>query len=92
MKIRWTLAALRDLEASHSYLIDDQPAAADKTVEKILAGIQNLTQHPEMGRPGRVRGTRELVVLPFVVAYRNVHEVVEIVAIIHGARRWPGSL
>ena len=91
MTIRWTPTALRDLESLHAYISDDKPAAADATVDKILRGIEALAHNPGMGRSGRVRGTRELVVSLFVVAYRIQHGAVEIVAIIHGARRWPDS-
>ncbi len=91
MTIRWTPTALSDLESLHAYISGDKPAAADARVDKILEGIQGLTRNPGMGRSGRVRGTRELVVTPFVVAYKIQHGAVEIVAIIHGARRWPDS-
>jgi addiction module RelE/StbE family toxin len=91
MTIRWTPTALADLESLHAYISDDQAAAAHRTVDRILNGIDALAQHPEMGRPGRVSGTRELVVPPLVVAYKVRHGAVEIMAIIHGARRWPDS-
>lgn len=46
--------------------------------------------NPALGRPGRVAGTRELVLpkTPYVVAYR-IMEAVEILAVMHGAREWP---
>jgi toxin ParE1/3/4 len=49
--------------------------------------------HPYLGRPGRVANTRELVVTstPFIVAYRVVSDRIEILAVFHGARRWPDS-
>jgi toxin ParE1/3/4 len=89
MTVRWTPTALRDLESLHACIRDDNPAAADAFVGKILAGIGALTQHPEMGRTGRLAATRELAVHPFVLAYRLRRGIVEILAIIHGARRWP---
>jgi len=91
MIIRWTQTALSDLESLHAYISRDNPTAADAEVEKILAGIEALSQHPEMGRGGRVPGTRELVAPPFVIAYRVRRTAVDILAIIHGARRWPDS-
>ena len=89
MAIRWTITSLTDLESLHDYISDDNPAAVGATAESILAGIAALGQHPEMGRMGRVRGTRELVIAPYVVAYRIHRKAIEIVAILHGARRWP---
>jgi toxin ParE1/3/4 len=92
MTIRWTPTALRDLRSLEAYIAEDAPDAAAATVEKILSGIEALKRHPEMGRKGRVAGTRELVVPPYVVAYRAVKACIEILAVIHGARRWPNSL
>jgi toxin ParE1/3/4 len=91
MTIRWTTTALRDLEALHAYIADDSDQAAAAMVEKILAGLEALQRFPEMGRRGRVAGTRELVIAPFVLAYRAKKAAIEVVAIIHGARRWPDA-
>jgi toxin ParE1/3/4 len=91
MIIRWTPTALRDLESLHGYVAEDKPRAAAATVERILSGIDALSRHPEMGRRGRVAGTRELIVAPYIVAYRMSRGTAAIVAIIHAARRWPDS-
>jgi toxin ParE1/3/4 len=91
MIVRWTPTALRDLESLHEYIREDRPSAAATTVERILSGIEALSRHPEMGRKGRVAGTRELVVSPYIIAHRIKRDALEIVAIIHGARRWPDS-
>jgi toxin ParE1/3/4 len=50
-----------------------------------------LSRYPEMGRAGRVTGTRELIVFPYLIAYRLKGGAIEIVAILHGSRRWPDS-
>jgi toxin ParE1/3/4 len=91
MTVRWTPTALRDLDSLHSYIADDNTAAALAVLETVVAGIDALARHPEMGRKGRVAGTRELVIAPYVVAYRAGKTAIEILAIIHGARRWPDS-
>jgi plasmid stabilization system protein ParE len=83
MMVRWTPTALRDLGSLH-----DSAAA---TVELSLSGLAALARHPEMGRKGRVAGTRELIVAPCIVVYRITRGAIEIVAIIHAARRWPDS-
>lgn len=92
MTVRWTPTALRDLESLHSYIAEDNATAAGAKVDALVAGISALAKHPEMGRKGRVPGTRELVMAPFVVAYRAHCSTIEVLAIIHGARRWPESL
>ncbi len=89
MMVRWTPTALRDLDSVHAYIGNDNLAAADTIVDRILAGIEALSLHPEMGRIGRVAATRELVLPPMVVAYRLRRGALEILAIIHGACRWP---
>jgi len=91
MTVRWTPTSLRDLGALHSYISEDNAVAAIEVVETLLTGIGALTRNPEMGRRGRVAGSRELVIAPYVIAYRSRKTVIEILAIIHGARRWPDS-
>lgn len=82
---------MRDLESLHTHIADDNPGAAAVAVEAVVAGIEALTRHPEMGRKGRVARTRELVMAPYVIAYRVRKTAIDILAIIHGSRRWPDS-
>ena len=89
MIIRWTPTALRDLESLHEYVAEDSLPAAAATVEKILSGIEALSRHPDMGRKGRGPGTRELMITPYIVAYRTKGTALDVVAIIHAARHWP---
>ena len=91
MTVRWTPTALQGLESLYSYIPDDNITAASTVLETVVAGIAALARHPEMGRKGRVAGTRELIIAPYVVGYRARKTVIDILAIIHGARRWPDS-
>jgi toxin ParE1/3/4 len=92
MIIRWSPTALRDVEALHDYIALDNENAAAKEVERILDALDALVRHPDMGRKGRVPGTRELVASPFVIAYRVRAGGIELAAIIHGSRKWPEAL
>ena len=92
MIVRWTQDALRDLESIHSYISNDNPDAAPVVIGRVVAAAEALGRHPELGRAGRVHGTRELVVAPYIIAYEIHKSAVEITAIIHGARQWPDSL
>lgn len=92
MKVHWTTTALRDLAALHEYIALDNVDAAIATTETMVNGIQTLARHPEMGRKGRISGTCELVFAPFIAVYRVRRERVELVAIIHGSRKWPDFL
>jgi len=94
LRTRWTRPALGDLEAIGDFVARDNPAAAGRLVTRIVEAIETLCDHPHLGRPGRVAGTRELAIAetPYVVPYRVVDDGVEILAVIHGARRWPDRL
>ncbi|MBI2067187.1 MAG: type II toxin-antitoxin system RelE/ParE family toxin [Deltaproteobacteria bacterium] len=94
MKIIWTKLAVQDLQQVRDYIETDRVDAADTVIEKIAKAVENLDSYQNLGRPGRVKGTRELVVVgtPFLVPYRIKKGRIEILAVIHGARRWPESL
>jgi toxin ParE1/3/4 len=89
MTVRWTITSLRDLDSLHSFISEDSPTAALAVVETLLKGIAALTRNPQMGRTGRVAGSRELVIAPYVIAYRCRKSVIEVLGIMHGSRRWP---
>ena len=56
-----------------------------------MVSVAQLAAHPHMGRPGRVPGTRELVVTRFryILPYRVREQSVEILRVFHTARKWP---
>lgn len=93
MRLRWTAPALRDLEAIGDHIARENPAAAARIVTAILDEADKLATFPGMGRPGRVPGTRELVVAgtAFIAPYRVLDAAVEVLAVFHGSRRWPGG-
>lgn len=86
--------AADDLKSAHGYLSEHAPARADALVDRLLAGIDVLEQYPNLGRPGRLDGTRELVITgtPFIVFYRLRKNQVEILGVLHAARKWPDAL
>lgn len=94
MKLAWTRIALADLDSAYEYVVDDNPAAAARIIERIRKALEAAGRHPEIGRPGRVQGTRELIIpgTPFIVAYRAKANRIEVLSVIHGARRWPEAL
>jgi len=88
----WSPEAIDDLASLRSFIAEDNPAAAQRVVLNILHNIEALLfKHPEMGRPGRVPGTRELVIpkTPFIVPYRVQGNTIQVLRIYHTARRWP---
>ena len=94
MRIVWAPEAQEDLQALYDYIANDDPAAARAVVDRILTLIEaHLPATPNIGRPGRIEGTRELVVFgtPFIMPYRVDEESVEILRVYHAARRWPSG-
>ena len=81
----------RAREAAIDYIARDKPAAALSQLDAIQRQVKILTDHPEIGRPGRVDGTRELVIsrTPFILVCRIDDAAVRILHFLHGARQWP---
>jgi toxin ParE1/3/4 len=91
MEVVWRQVALNSLERARAYIAQDNPAAAERVREQILNAVRDLADMPNMGRPGRVEGTRELVVAgtPYIVAYTVLDNQVAIIAVQHSAQKWP---
>lgn len=91
MKIRWVRLALTDLDEAAAFISQENPEAAKRAVKRIRDAARLLSDQPNAGRPGRVHGTRELVIAdtPFILPYRVVRNTVQILRVLHGARRWP---
>lgn len=91
MRVKWLEVALDSLIAEAEYISQESPAAADRTVVAILSAVEILKRFPASGRPGRVAGTRELVVsgTPYIVPYRVREDTVELLLVFHAARKWP---
>jgi addiction module RelE/StbE family toxin len=91
MKVIWLRRALWHLSAIRRYISEDNPDAALAMLQRIYESANRLEIFPEIGRPGRVPGTRELPIVnsPYIVVYQIGHENVEILAVFHSARRWP---
>lgn len=91
MIAQWLDDAVRDLQALRHYIAKDNPIAANRIAKKILATITVLLEQPNIGRPGRVSGTRELIIsgTPYVVPYRVKNNTIEILRVFHEAMQWP---
>jgi addiction module RelE/StbE family toxin len=94
VRAEWLRAALENLNAVAEYISRDSPVAAARTVAAIVNAVENLKRFPASGRPGRVSGTRELVVsgTPCIVPYRVRGDVVQLIRVFHAARKWPSQL
>lgn len=91
MILVWLPMAIEERFEQLDYIAQDNPLAAITQDEEIEQQASLLVEQPEMGRVGRVKGTRELVIThtPFIAIYRIKDERIEILRFLHGAQKWP---
>jgi addiction module RelE/StbE family toxin len=91
MNIRWSPEAAIDFAGIVEYIRTQNPSAADRIARSIYDSVTSLESFPQRGRPGRVEGTRELILapLPFIVVYRIKQNCIEAARVLHGSQRWP---
>ena len=92
MNVAWSREAIDDFARLRSYISENDASAAQRVALYILHQVELvLTDNPEIGRIGRVAGTRELFIpkTPFIVPYRVNGHTLEILRIYHIAQRWP---
>jgi addiction module RelE/StbE family toxin len=94
LRLEWSVFALEDRGGIFDYIEEDSPRAAVVVDDRIRTQVRQLLQFPETGRPGRVEGTRELVIsrTPYIAAYRITGTTVRILRVLHGAQQWPEEM
>ena len=94
MTIVWSARAIGHLAHLRAHIARDNPKAATRIAGILLAAVERLAELPNLGRPGRVVGTRELVVpgTPYVIPYRLREGRLEIIAVFHTRQKWPRQL
>lgn len=94
MTVVWSRRAIRHLVYLRKYIENDSEQNARLVANRILKAVELILSHPEIGRSGRVVGTRELVVpdTPYVIPYRIRRERLELIAVFHGRQKWPAKL
>jgi len=90
----WSPRAVAHLAALRAHVTRDSPRVAQRIAQILLAAAERLTEFPNLGRPGRIQGTRECVVpgTPYVMPYRVRGERLEVIAVFHGRQKWPPRL
>ncbi len=93
MKLVWTEPARQDLREIFTYITEENPNAARRLLAEIKERAVLLQDNPQLGRAGRVDGTRELVVAgtQYILPYRLKEQQIQILAVFHGARLWPDN-
>ena len=90
----WLDEALEDLKIIGAFIRKDSTTkAAYEVLSRIKAAADSLSYYPEIGRPGRIPGTRELVVneLPYILPYQVTGKNIRILAVMHTSRKWPDT-
>lgn len=92
MKLSWTRRARRNRRDIREYIARENPAAAVALDKFFTEKAAHLVDHPKLGRPGRVAGTRELIVhRNYILIYDVADFHVRVLRILHAARQWPPS-
>lgn len=92
MRIVWRPMAESDREHIFDYIAADNPAAALALDEAFTAKAELAGQNPQLYKPGRVRGTREIVVAPnYIMVYRieGAGDTLAVLRVLHAAQQWP---
>jgi len=91
MRVRWLQKAIKNLDAEADYIAQENSKAAADMFVYVKNKVDTLCDFPSSGRPGRVPGTRELVVdrYPFVVPYRVVGDELHVLRVFHTRRKLP---
>ncbi len=90
MIIVWSRHAIRHLVNLRNYISQDSPDSAADVAAGIVGAVERLALYPNLGRPGHIAGTRELVVpdTPYLIPYRIRGNRIELIAVFHGRQRW----
>jgi toxin ParE1/3/4 len=93
LNVVWLPTAIANLEAQLAYIAEDDPKAAIEQGDRIEHQVMQLVEYPAMGRPGKRKGTRELVIshTPFIVVYRLKprSQRIDLLRVLHSAQQWP---
>ena len=90
MKLVWRPAAFDDRATIMDHIAEDNPGAALDLDELIEEKTSALIDHPRLYKPGRMKGTREMVVHPnYVVVYQESKTEVVILRVLHARQQWP---
>jgi len=90
MWLEWSPLARENLLAIVAYIAQDNPDAAEKLADEIEAKADQLPSRPKLYKPGRVKGTREIIVRPnYIMVYAIEGETITILRVLHAAQQWP---
>lgn len=91
VEIIWTTPARLQLAAAIDYVAETDPVAAINLDEKVDKTVARLSQFPNSARIGRLPGTREALVGPYILVYEIHCASIVIAHFVHGAQMFPVS-
>lgn len=91
MRITYLSLAIADLAEIRAYITANYPNLVQPVGTKLRNSLNGLAQFPNLGKPGRVFGTRELIIpkvgkSTYVAIYRVIGDEVQILRVLAGAR------
>lgn len=91
MEVKWLNKAIKNLDKEAEYIAKENPQAARQVVQRIYDAVSLLADNPSLGRPGRIHGTRELVIdkTSYIIPYRVRNDRVELLRVFHTSRKFP---
>jgi len=90
VKVKWTPEALQDRIDIWDYFAADNPPDAARMDELFSVAAASLAVHPELGKPGHIAGTRELIPHDnYRLVYEIDQDVVWVLVLVHISRQWP---
>lgn len=95
LKVQWTKTARQRLDEIEEFISVDNPVAARRLIRDIIGkSALKLSYYPQIGRSGRIDGTRELVFSdnPFILIYTVRQDTVTVLTVFHSAQNFPDSI
>jgi plasmid stabilization system protein ParE len=87
--------ALQDLQAISDFIRADNPEAADRMLDDFFAAFDQLAQWPDLGHVRADLTNRPVRFWPvgsYLVVYRQMSDLIQIAAVLHGARDIPAVI
>lgn len=93
MRIIWSAPSLADIDSIHAYIAQHDPPAAERVFKVIGETAERLLVFPRSGPPGRIPGTRQIVVpgTPYLMPYLVEPDRIVILRVLHGRQDWPDT-
>ena len=92
MNVHWTDLAVKHLADIHEYIARTSPRYALRMVDRLTRRSQQIGSFPQSGRPvpgKNDKNLREVFEGPYRIIYRIKADQIDVVAVIHGSRKWP---